>query len=55
VDLMVAFERPSAGVKEVNAAMKAATKGKLKSILRYTEDEICSSDIVHVRLITCSG
>jgi glyceraldehyde 3-phosphate dehydrogenase len=33
-------------VDEVNAAMRAAGDGPLKGILRYTEDEIVSSDIV---------
>jgi len=33
-------------VDEVNAAYKAAAEGALKGILKYTEDEIVSSDIV---------
>ncbi len=33
-------------VEEVNAAVKAAAEGQLKGYLRYTEDEIVSSDIV---------
>lgn len=33
-------------VDEVNAAYKAAAEGVLKGILKYTEDEIVSSDIV---------
>jgi glyceraldehyde 3-phosphate dehydrogenase len=33
-------------VEEVNAAMRAAADGPLKGILRYTEDEIVSTDIV---------
>jgi len=33
-------------VDEVNNAMRAAADGPLKGILRYTEDEIVSSDIV---------
>ena len=33
-------------VDEVNAAVKAAAEGPLKGFLRYTEDEIVSSDIV---------
>ncbi len=33
-------------VEEVNAAVKAAAEGPLKGYLRYTEDEIVSSDIV---------
>ena len=32
--------------EEVNAAMKAAAEGPLKGILEYTEDPICSSDII---------
>ncbi|GAB3760702.1 type I glyceraldehyde-3-phosphate dehydrogenase [Microlunatus parietis] len=33
-------------VEEVNAAVKAAAEGSMKGYLRYTEDEIVSSDIV---------
>jgi glyceraldehyde 3-phosphate dehydrogenase len=33
-------------VAEVNAAMKAAAEGPLKGYLKYTEDEIVSTDIV---------
>jgi glyceraldehyde 3-phosphate dehydrogenase len=33
-------------VEQVNAAYKAAAEGELKGILKYTEDEIVSSDIV---------
>ncbi len=33
-------------VEEVNAAVKAAAEGPMKGYLRYTEDEIVSSDIV---------
>ncbi len=32
--------------EEVNAAMKKAAEGPLKGILCYTEDPICSSDII---------
>ncbi|EME50935.1 MULTISPECIES: type I glyceraldehyde-3-phosphate dehydrogenase [Rhodococcus] len=35
-----------ASIEEINAAMKAAAEGPLKGILKYTEDEIVSSDIV---------
>ena len=42
VDLTAILERP-ATVAEVNAAMKAAAEGKLKGILRYTEDPIVSA------------
>lgn len=31
---------------EVNAAMKAAAEGPMKGILAYTEDPICSTDII---------
>ena len=44
-DLTVNVER-AASVDEVNAAMKAAAEGQLKGYLKYTEDEIVSSDIV---------
>ena len=44
-DLTVTASRPVT-VEEVNAAYKAAAEGALKGILKYTEDEIVSSDIV---------
>lgn len=44
-DLTVTASRPVT-VAEVNAAYKAAADGPLKGILKYTEDEIVSSDIV---------
>ena len=33
--------------EEINAAMKAAAEGPLKGILKYTEDPIVSTDIIH--------
>ena len=44
-DLTVNLRR-EASVDEVNAAVKAAAEGPMKGYLRYTEDEIVSSDIV---------
>jgi len=45
-DLTVELSKP-ATVEEINAAYKAASEsGSLKGILKYTEDEIVSSDIV---------
>jgi glyceraldehyde 3-phosphate dehydrogenase len=44
-DLTVTVSRDTS-VEEVNAAMREAADGPLKGILRYTEDEIVSSDIV---------
>ena len=44
-DLTITASRPVT-VEEVNAAYKAAAEGPLKGILKYTEDEIVSSDIV---------
>ncbi|MFC6355490.1 type I glyceraldehyde-3-phosphate dehydrogenase [Luethyella okanaganae] len=44
-DLTVTASRPVT-VAEINAAYKAAAEGPLKGILKYTEDEIVSSDIV---------
>jgi glyceraldehyde 3-phosphate dehydrogenase len=44
-DLTVTASRPVT-VDEVKAAYKAAADGPLKGILKYTEDEIVSSDIV---------
>ncbi|MGL4339794.1 MAG: type I glyceraldehyde-3-phosphate dehydrogenase [Rhodoglobus sp.] len=43
-DLTVTASR-SVTVEEVNAAYKAAADGPLKNILKYTEDDIVSSDI----------
>jgi glyceraldehyde 3-phosphate dehydrogenase len=48
VDLTVEVQRPTT-VEEVNAALKAASEGPMKSILAYTEDLIVSSDIVKNR------
>ena len=44
-DLTVTVGRETT-VEEVNAAVKAAAEGALKGYLKYTEDEIVSSDIV---------
>lgn len=44
-DLTVTSSRPVT-VDEVKAAYKEAAEGELKGILKYTEDEIVSSDIV---------
>jgi glyceraldehyde 3-phosphate dehydrogenase len=44
-DLTVEVSRETS-VEEVNAAVKAAAEGILKGYLKYTEDEIVSSDIV---------
>jgi glyceraldehyde 3-phosphate dehydrogenase len=44
-DLTVTATR-SASVDEIKAAYKEAAEGPLKGILKYTEDEIVSSDIV---------
>lgn len=38
--------RTRAGADEVNAAVKAASEGRMKGYLQYTEDPIVSSDIV---------
>lgn len=38
--------KPGLTVDDVNAAFRAAADGPLKGIIRYTEDEIVSSDIV---------
>ena len=45
VDLTVNLKKP-ATVEAINAAVKAAADGPMKGFLRYTEDEIVSSDIV---------
>jgi glyceraldehyde 3-phosphate dehydrogenase len=44
-DLTINVSRETS-VDEVNAAVKAAAEGPMKGFLRYTEDEIVSSDIV---------
>ncbi|WP_167139616.1 type I glyceraldehyde-3-phosphate dehydrogenase [Diaminobutyricimonas sp. TR449] len=44
-DLTVTASRPVTA-DEIKAAYKEAAEGKLKGILKYTEDEIVSSDIV---------
>ena len=43
-DLTIEASKPVT-VAEINAAYKAAAEGPLKGILKYTEDEIVSSDI----------
>ncbi|HEX7533716.1 MAG TPA: type I glyceraldehyde-3-phosphate dehydrogenase [Syntrophales bacterium] len=43
VDLVVEVSRPVT-VNEVNGAMKAASEGKLKDIIRYCEEELVSVD-----------
>ena len=44
-DLTAVLEK-SAGVEEINAAMKSAAEGALKGVLEYTEDPIVSVDII---------
>ncbi|MFT6534072.1 MAG: glyceraldehyde 3-phosphate dehydrogenase [Alpinimonas sp.] len=44
-DLTIQVEKPVTA-EQVKAAFKAAAEGPLKGILKYTEDEIVSSDIV---------
>jgi len=43
VDLTVVLEK-AATMKEINAAMKAASEGELKGVLAYTEDSVVSTD-----------
>ncbi|MDR0507133.1 MAG: type I glyceraldehyde-3-phosphate dehydrogenase [Dysgonamonadaceae bacterium] len=43
VDMTVVLEK-AATMDEINAAMKAASEGKLKGILGYTEDAVVSTD-----------
>jgi len=45
VDLTVEVERDTS-IEEINAAMKAAAEGPLKSILAYSDEAIVSSDII---------
>jgi glyceraldehyde 3-phosphate dehydrogenase len=46
VDLTVTLKKTIKDEAEVNALFKAASLGKLKDVLEYTEDEIVSSDII---------
>jgi glyceraldehyde 3-phosphate dehydrogenase (phosphorylating) len=46
VDLTVETGKPVTA-DAVNAAMREAAKGPLKGILKYTEDPIVSSDVIH--------
>ncbi len=45
VDLTVRTVKPTS-LKEISAAMKAASEGKMKGILGYTEDQVVSSDFI---------
>jgi len=46
VDLTVNLSK-AVTTEDINAAMKAAAAGKLKGILKYTEDPIVSTDVIH--------
>lgn len=45
VDLTVRLEKP-ATYEQIKQAMKDASEGELKGILKYTEDEVVSSDFI---------
>eukprot|EP00246_Nothoceros_aenigmaticus_P003943 TRINITY_DN1517_c0_g1_i2.p1 TRINITY_DN1517_c0_g1~~TRINITY_DN1517_c0_g1_i2.p1 ORF type:complete len:435 (-),score=86.94 TRINITY_DN1517_c0_g1_i2:75-1379(-) len=45
VDLTVRLEKP-ASYEEIKSAVKAASEGKLKGILGYTEDDVVSTDFI---------
>lgn len=45
VDLTVRTVKPTS-LKDINAAMKAASEGRMKGILGYTEEEVVSSDFL---------
>jgi glyceraldehyde 3-phosphate dehydrogenase len=45
-DLTLETSTPGLTVDQINAAYKEAAEGELKGILKYTEDEIVSADIV---------
>ena len=45
VDFVVTLKK-SATKESINAAMKKAANGKMKGILRYSEDEMVSSDVI---------
>jgi len=44
-ELVLTLEKETT-VEEINAKMKAAAEGPLKGIMRYTEDELVSTDII---------
>ncbi|MFA5147456.1 MAG: type I glyceraldehyde-3-phosphate dehydrogenase [Candidatus Omnitrophota bacterium] len=46
VDLTCTLKKP-ATAEEINKAMKAASEGKMKGILEYTEDDVVSVDFNH--------
>jgi glyceraldehyde 3-phosphate dehydrogenase len=46
VDLTVNLSK-AVTTDDINAAMKSAAEGKLKGILKYTEDPIVSTDVIH--------
>src|SRR5687767_8674118 len=46
VDLTFKTAKPTS-IKEINAAMKAASESYLKDILGYTEDEVVLTDFIH--------
>lgn len=45
VDLTVRLEKP-ASYEQIKQAMKSASEGELKGVLKYTEDEVVSSDFI---------
>lgn len=45
VDMVVDLKK-KAEVKDINLALKKASKGELKGILEYTDDEIVSTDVI---------
>lgn len=45
-DIVCMLKKP-ASAEQVNVALKKASKGKFKGILRYTEEPLVSSDILH--------
>ena len=45
VDLTFRTEKATS-LKEISAAMKAASEGKMKGVLGYTEEDVASSDFI---------
>jgi glyceraldehyde 3-phosphate dehydrogenase len=45
VDFVVTLKK-NASVEEINGAMKKAAGGKMKGILKYSEDDLVSSDVI---------
>jgi glyceraldehyde 3-phosphate dehydrogenase len=52
VDLTIRTEKKTS-YEEIRAKMKEASEGNLKNILKYTNDEVVSSDFIPFNVLTC--